>query len=407
MSRRGTSSLLVCLVLLTTAVGCGAPSSTEADESTGTDLDARIEAPATLTTGETMIVRFTLTNNSDAKLYVLKWYTPLEGIAGEIFRVERDGQIVPYEGILATRAVPSPDAYVLLEPGESVSAEVDLATAYDFSQAGEYTIQFISPRISHVAKTKTGMATSLDDLGPVAMPANAVTVEIGGASDLSDRWTPQEAEEMVREYLRSRKPNLSPDFPLSMPELPVPEVWESLPIQIFRVTEGPFARETFLIDSETALRLGTAVGGQGVTSIRVGDLDQDGSPELLFAYSFGSGLHQSRIAMYAPAYAENRVYEAGTAYLGDVGLVKETMSYVAVRVVESDDETLILRYSDTLGHLAIQKHEDEVRLVLQVAEDLPEDVRKNLMPVPAEGGRGTRTMRFTSVDFLPEQSFPR
>jgi hypothetical protein len=61
------------------------------------------------------------------------------------------------------------------------------------------------------------------------------------------------------------------------------------------------------------------------------------------------------------------------------------MSHVVVRVVESDDQTLILRYSSTLGHLVIQKQEDEVELVLQVAEDLPQDVRQNLMHVPADG----------------------
>jgi hypothetical protein len=382
-----TNSLMICLVLVIATVGCTSVSSTEAAETTETQLEARIEAPATLTTGETVNLRFTLTNRTDAKLYVLTWYTPLEGIAGEIFRVERDGQAVPYEGILATRAVPSADDYVLLGPGESASAEVDLATAYDFSQAGTYTIEFVSPNISHVARTEAEMAASLDDLGPVQMPANTVTVQIDGAANWSHRPTPLEAEDMVRDYLLSRKPNLSPDFPLTTPELPVPEVWEHLPVQIFRVTEGPFARETFLIHDETVLQLGTAVGGEGVTSMRVSDLDQDGSVELLFTYSFGSGIHQSRIAMYAPAYAENQIYEVGAVYLGDVGLVKEDMSRVVVRVVEPDDESLILRYSDILGYLTIEKHEDEVRLVLQVAADLPDDVRRNLVQVTAEDGK--------------------
>lgn len=401
MSRSTTIGLAVCLALLTATVSCGPPSSSEAAETTETDLEARIEAPATLTTGETMNLRFTLTNNTGKKLYVLKWYTPLEGIAGEIFRVERDGQTVPYEGILATRAAPSAEAYVLLEPGESASAEVDLATAYDFSQAGTYTIEFLSPRISHVARTEEGIATSLDDLGPVQMPANTVTVEIDGAGGLPDRRTPEEAEEMVRDFLRTQHPNLSPDVALPMPEMPVPEVWEHLPVQIFRVTDGPFARETFLIREGTVVRLGTAVGGQGVTSIRVSDLDRDGSAELLFTYSFGSGIHQSRIAMYAPSHAEDRIYEAGIAYLGDIGLVKETMSRVAVRVVESDDEALTLRYCDTLGLLTIQQHEDEVRLMLQVAEDLPDDVLQNLMRVPAEGGEGAAPgwKQYGNVDY--------
>lgn len=386
MSKGITISLLVCLTLLVIPIGCVPTSlgeTTKATQMPETDLMARIEAPSVLPTGEAVNLTFTLTNNTDTSLYILKWYTPLEGIAGEIFRVERDGQAVPYQGILATRIAPSPEAYILLEPGASTSAEVNLATAYDFSQAGEYTIAFISPRISHVARSEAEMATSLDDLGPVQMPSNEVKVEIGGAAGSSDRKSPGEAEEMIRDYLGSQKPNLSPDIRLPMIELPMQEGFENLVVQIFRVTDGPFARETFLISGETVLQLGTAFGGEGVTSLRVSDLNQDGSAELLFTYSFGSGIHQSRIGMYAPAYAENQIYEARKAYLGDLGLVKEDMSNVAVRVVEPDDETLTLRYLDTLGRLAIQQYEDQVQLVLHVAEDLPEDVRQNLIATSA------------------------
>jgi hypothetical protein len=154
----------------------------ETVEPSETELRAIIEVPATLPSGEAVNLRFTLTNNTDTRLYVLEWYTPLEGLAGEIFRVERDGQVIPYQGILAYRDAPPPDAYVLLDAGESVSAEVDLATAYDFSEAGEYTIAFISPRISHIARSETEMAKTVDDLGPVQIPSNRVTVEIGGSS---------------------------------------------------------------------------------------------------------------------------------------------------------------------------------------------------------------------------------
>ena len=142
------------------------------------ELRVTLEAPASLPSGEAVTVRFTLTNNTAERLYVLKWYTPLEGIAGKIFRVERDGQVIPYQGILAKRVAPPPEDYVLLEPGESVSAEVDLATAYDFSKAGEYTIEFLSPSISHVARTEAEMAKTVDDLKPVQIPSNTVTVQI-------------------------------------------------------------------------------------------------------------------------------------------------------------------------------------------------------------------------------------
>ena len=179
MFKRVAISLLVCLALLTIAVGCTPKPSGETIEPPETELQATIEVPATLSSGEAVNLRFTLINNTDTRLYVLKWYTPLEGIAGEIFRIERDGQAIPYQGILAKRAAPPAEGYVLLGPGESVSAEVDLATAYDFSKAGEYTIEFLSPSISHVARTEAEMAKTVDDLGPVQIPSNRVAIKIG------------------------------------------------------------------------------------------------------------------------------------------------------------------------------------------------------------------------------------
>jgi hypothetical protein len=48
--------------------------------------------------------------------------------------------------------------------------------------------------------------------------------------------------------------------------------------------------------------------------------------EPLFTYAFGSGLHQSRIGMYAPANGPDRTYEADTGYFGDLSLVQEDKS---------------------------------------------------------------------------------
>lgn len=143
-----------------------------------TELGAALEAPSPLPNGEAVKLRFTLTNHSPEPLYVLTWYTPLEGVLGEIFRVEHDGRAAPYEGPLVMRGDPLPEHYVLLEPGASASAEVDLATAFDFSHLGEYTIEFLSPRISHVAHTQADLAQTVDDLGPVEIPSNRVTISI-------------------------------------------------------------------------------------------------------------------------------------------------------------------------------------------------------------------------------------
>lgn len=146
----------------------------------GSELEAFLQLPDTLAKGDVVELTFSLINNTDSNLYVLKWFTPLEGIGGEIFRVKRDGQTVPYQGILVSRGDPTPDAYVSLAAGEAAMAQVDLATSYDFSKGGTYTIEYISPRVSHVTRTEAGMAKTLSELGPVQIPANVVAVKLDG-----------------------------------------------------------------------------------------------------------------------------------------------------------------------------------------------------------------------------------
>jgi hypothetical protein len=139
-------------------------------------LSAYLELPERLQIGDPINLKFTLTNNSETAYYVLNWYTPLEGFAGRIIRVTCNGQVIPYEGIEASRGAPLPEDYVYLEPGGSTSTIVDPGTVYDFSKAGTYRIAFISPRISHIAYTEDEMAKSVDDLVPVEMPSNTVTL---------------------------------------------------------------------------------------------------------------------------------------------------------------------------------------------------------------------------------------
>lgn len=385
-------SFALCAVLLAALLlsGCGRAAGEQMVESpepvstatsggsSRSNLEATLWVPATLPDGDAVPLEFTLTNHTEAGLYLLNWFTPFEGLGGKIFEVKRDGQPIPYRGPEAARADPTPEAYIYLEAGASESTAVDLAQAYDFSEAGEYTIAFLSPRVSHLAKTKDQMATSVDELGPVQIPSNRVTLRIASSSDAPVRRTRAEAAELIRRHLERQKPKLNPDVRLPLEELPLHEAWDYLRVQLFRITDGPLANESFLIGGDTVLPLGTAARGRGLTSLRIGDLDQDGSAELFFTYAFGSGIRQSRIGMYAPAYGTDRTFEAETGYLGDLGLVKEGMSTVQVRVLDPDGRTMTLRYLDTLGHLAIEQHDGRVELVLQVAEGLPEDVSQKL-----------------------------
>ena len=152
--------------------GAGSPASPDSP------LVATLDAPESLPGGGAVNVTFTLTNTSSEGLFVLNWFTPFEGLAGDIFRVQRDGVSLPYHGIQVKRGVPIPEHYVWLDPGGSATAEVDLAEGYDLSQPGRYTLQFRSPRLSHTAKTPEEQATSFEELAMMQIPSDPVSVTI-------------------------------------------------------------------------------------------------------------------------------------------------------------------------------------------------------------------------------------
>lgn len=92
--------------------------------------------------GKPILIAFDLENSSSTDLWILKWYTPLEGIKGKIFEVTCDGVAIPYEGRLVKRGNPGEDDYILLHPGGSAHAEFDLSEAYSLRECKECRLKF-------------------------------------------------------------------------------------------------------------------------------------------------------------------------------------------------------------------------------------------------------------------------
>jgi len=141
-------------------------------------LTAALSVPETVPRCDPIDLEFKVTIQFDQAVYLLNWYTPLEGILGDIFQVTYNGEELSYLGPQVMRAAPLPEQYILLEAGGSATAMVDISTAYDFSNAGLYTISFKPPLISHVVENTSDFATAVDELGPVQMSSSPVEVEI-------------------------------------------------------------------------------------------------------------------------------------------------------------------------------------------------------------------------------------
>src|SRR5688572_26286978 len=90
------------------------------------------------------ILKFTLTNNSNESVNVLRWATPLEGINDDMFWVKRQEEVAVYLGRIMKRGAPKAEDYLTLDPKESISSDFDLAEFYDISNSGNYTVEYDS-----------------------------------------------------------------------------------------------------------------------------------------------------------------------------------------------------------------------------------------------------------------------
>jgi peptidyl-Lys metalloendopeptidase len=163
-------------------------------------LEAKLQVNETISSGKPVIVNYSLKNGTEDDLYVLKWYTPFEGIAGEIFLVEMNGEPVQYQGILAKRAAPNEDEYILLKPGESTQTEVDISQSYNLNKPGNYAIQYLSPSVSDVATSEKRLAKSQKDLGPIEISSSPVELEILGPEASSKIDTSNQLEAKAPVY---------------------------------------------------------------------------------------------------------------------------------------------------------------------------------------------------------------
>jgi hypothetical protein len=143
-------------------------------------IKAMLSGPTSISwgSGEAVKIQFALVNVTEQDLYVLNWLTPFEGFGGDIFRVTHNGAPVPYQGPLAFRGDPTPDSYILIEARGAKMIEVNLSQVYDFSRTGIYTIAFKSPHSSSIARSEADFATTVDELSPVPIPSNEISIEI-------------------------------------------------------------------------------------------------------------------------------------------------------------------------------------------------------------------------------------
>ena len=87
-----------------------------------------------------VIIHVTFSNPTGHSIRVLKWYTPVDGVEGPLFKVSLDGAPVAYTGPIYKRPAATGQDYITLKSGESITSDVSLGAYYDLAASGAYTV---------------------------------------------------------------------------------------------------------------------------------------------------------------------------------------------------------------------------------------------------------------------------
>lgn len=154
-------------------------------------LSTNLTTRATHTLGDPIVVTLDVTNNGSETLQVLTWGTPLENeLTADCLRVERDGEVLPYDGKLVKRGNPTPDAYITIRPGQSARGRVDITTAYPVDRPGSYAVTLDATLfdVFTVPGTAKQPPRMLQDLQPHSLPASSARFDVvaGGQPKLTE-----------------------------------------------------------------------------------------------------------------------------------------------------------------------------------------------------------------------------
>lgn len=140
-------------------------------------LRCELSVPPQGVAGQPVPLRLTLTNTGRQPLQLLRWNTPFEGRwAAPFVRVLRAGRALEYHGPQFKRGDPSIDDYLALAPGQSGSAEIDLALPYDLARAGRYDVR---PALALLDLAPLGSAPRRRDaFTPHALHCNRLRFEL-------------------------------------------------------------------------------------------------------------------------------------------------------------------------------------------------------------------------------------
>jgi hypothetical protein len=175
---------------------------------------------------------------------------------------------------------------------------------------------------------------------------------------------------------------------IKLTDLTTDVIWQRLSGQIFRMADGRWEGEVLFVKGQEVVQLGTSFGGLGATSFCVTDLDGDGKPELLFAYSWGSGAHRACLGILRPDRTPLTPVDLGIVFWGP----GPDAEWLLRKPERSDDRQVdVLQASRQLAGAALlagtrlgtlRLHRPSGRVVMDQAEGLDPALKSRLRVTP-------------------------
>jgi hypothetical protein len=138
-------------------------------------------------------------------------------------------------------------------------------------------------------------------------------------------------EEATKLILASPYFSQSSNKEMDLIEITPSDIWDTTKLQIFKITgDSMSSGETFIVTDQEAIHIGIGFGMYGITSAVPYDVNKDGTVDIVYAYSYGSGIHRSVISWIdLKSFTEHIV--------GDIPKIKEFRTYDLILKIESNE----------------------------------------------------------------------
>lgn len=120
-------------------------------------LEVKLNINGNVATGEPLLLRFVVYNNTDSVKKFCIWHTPFEPLMSSYLSITNDkGEEAQYKGAMAKRVMPPPaSSYTQVNPGDSLVANADLLKAYDLKKGSSYKAVYTGGNMSGLASRDT------------------------------------------------------------------------------------------------------------------------------------------------------------------------------------------------------------------------------------------------------------